>query len=158
MTPGGSGIPRGVGAVLLAYLALIGIILGGFTVLWKTTTLDDLFEDGSFVPRTFVVVFSLVLGAFAAFVAGYLCAGVAGSRRPAYVFAGIIGALGLITLCFSLTAAKPEPRPRTGSETLEEVQVQAEAMKPIASKLAEPAVGVVGILLGARWKLRSSRL
>ncbi len=120
--------------------SILAILAGYVTiVLGVTSTLAILFfaardafpgEPGPFRGPTWILVVELVAGFACAVLGGYVCALVARRRELAHglVLCAIMLVLGLVS---------------AGAES---------GMKPTWSSVALPVVGVLGVLLGARWR------
>ncbi|CAN5355065.1 hypothetical protein BH11PLA2_BH11PLA2_19820 [soil metagenome] len=141
-----------LGGLLLGFTVFYGLVLVSFTAIQKSLTPDQLFEPATFVPSDLMKALSPIVIAIAAILGGFTCAFIAGSRQPAYAFAGVLGALGVITILFTLTSAPNVPKPRLGDETPEVMMDQAQAHKPSFAIILEPVLAVAGVLFGSRLK------
>jgi len=144
-----SSLFRAFAGVLLGYVALAsaGLLISKAT--FSAFTTDELFEPANFVPRPLFIAITIVAALVVASLAGWLCRFVAERRRPALVFAAIVGILSFFMALIAISVPNDSPDPRLGGEAMELVQRQMIAQQPRWLTLLQPLLLVLGILAGS---------
>ena len=114
---------RAISSVVVGYVAMFAAIFLAFSGLYLLLGQDLSFQPGSYEPSVLWTVVSFALGVGAAALGGYVCAWIA------------------------RTAATPA-EPRTGE--VGNLDAMMKAKQPAWVAVANPFVGLAGVLLGSR--------
>ena len=145
---------RNVGAVILGYVVMFAVVFVTFSIAFLMMGTTGAFEEGSYDVTVLWLIISFALGLIAAVAGGFACAAVAKGSRAPLALAGLVLVLGLLMALPVLTASDDgQPDPREADVSTYDAMQQAK--QPPWVTLANPFVGVVGVLLGA--KLRPGR-
>jgi hypothetical protein len=106
------------------------------------------FQPGSYEPSILWTVVSFALGLGAAILGGYVCALIARTAMPPKVLAGVVLVIGLLSAIPVLMAAATPADARTGE--VGNLDAMMKAKQPAWVAVANPFVGLVGVLLGGR--------
>lgn len=98
-------------------------------------------------------VVSFAFGMGAAVLGGSVCARIARTEKPPKVLAGVVLVIGLLSAIPVLMAAETPAEARTGE--VGNLDAMMKAKQPPWVALANPFVGLVGVLIGSR--LRRAR-
>jgi hypothetical protein len=139
---------RAVISVVVGYVAMFAALFLAFSGLYLLLGQDLSFRPGSYEPSVLWTVASFALGAGAAVLGGYVCARVARAATPPRVLAGVVLAIGLLSAVPVLTAAATPAEARTGE--VGNLDAMTRAKQPAWVAVANPFVGLAGVLLGAR--------
>jgi hypothetical protein len=139
---------RAVISVVVGYVAMFAAIFLAFSGLYLLLGQDLSFRPGSYEPSVLWTVASFALGAGAAVLGGYVCARIARAATPPKVLAGVVLVVGLLSAIPVLTAAATPAEARTGE--VGNLEAMMRAKQPAWVAVANPFVGLVGVLLGAR--------
>ena len=145
---------RNIGAVILGYVVMFAGVLVTFSIAFLMMGTTGAFEEGSYDVTVLWLIISFALGLIAAVAGGFACAAVAKGSRAPLALAGLVLVLGLLMALPVLTASDDgQPDPREADVSTYDAMQQAK--QPPWVTLANPFVGVVGVLLGS--KLRAGR-
>jgi hypothetical protein len=111
------------------------------------------FQPGSYEPSTLWTAVSFVLGVLAAILGRYVTALIARTTTPPKVLAGVVLVVGLLSAIPVVAAGSGTAEARTGE--VGNLDAMMKAKQPVWVALANPFVGAVGVVLGAR--LRRAR-
>lgn len=138
---------RAIGAVVVGYLTMFVIVFTVLTGAYLALGTDGAFQPGTYnVSSTWVVVW-FVAGFAAAIAGGYVCVSVARRPKPAFVLAGVVFVLGILsTLPKILDATEQKER---GAE-VSNFDAMMQAREPTWMLLMNPIIGAFGVLVGAR--------
>jgi hypothetical protein len=141
---------RSILGVILGYLAMFLIVMGGLTVAYLALGADRAFQPGTYeVTTTWLAVWAPV-SIVAAIVGGVVCAKVSAHRTPAtVVLAGLVLVLGALTAAAQIRAEAPtgDAAVRTGDTP--NLEAMTSARSPDWIHIANPLIGAVGVLIGA---------
>ncbi len=141
---------RNIGAAVLGYVAMFAIVFVLLSLTWVAMGPDGAFRPGVWEVSGGWIVSTIVIGLLAAMGGGWLAARV-GTGGQAVLL------LIVIILVMSVLSAFPEgeavagPRPGTVSMT----DAMTQARPPTWLMWLNPVLGIVGVLLGARWGRRA---
>lgn len=138
---------RAVASVVVGYVVMFATIFLTFSGLYLILGQERSFQPESYEPSVLWTVVSFALGIGAAVVGGVVAAGIARSATPPKVLAGLVLVIGLLSAAVVLTAETPAVA-RTGE--VGNLDAMTKARQPAWVALANPFVGFVGVLLGAR--------
>lgn len=139
---------RAIVSVVLGYVAMFATIFLAFSGLYLLMGQDLSFRPGSYEPSVLWTVVSFALGAGAAALGGYVCARIARAATPPKVLAGLVLAIGLLSAIPVLMAAATPAEARAGE--VGNLDAMMKAKQPAWVAVANPFVGLAGVLLGAR--------
>ena len=139
---------RAIVSVVVGYVAMFAAIFLAFSGLYLLLGQDLSFRPGSYEPSLLWTVVSFALGAGAAVLGGYVCAGIARAATPPTVLAGVVLAVGLLSAVPVLMAAATPAEARTGE--VGNLDAMTKAKQPAWVAVANPFVGLAGVLLGGR--------
>ena len=139
---------RAILSVVVGYVAMFATIFLAFSGLYLLLGQDLSFRPGSYEPSVLWTVASFALGVGAAALGGYACARIARMATPPKVLAGVVLVIGLLSAIPALMAAATPAEPRTGE--VGNLDAMMKAKQPAWVAVANPFVGLAGVLLGAR--------
>ncbi|HYH66748.1 MAG TPA: hypothetical protein VD866_18790 [Urbifossiella sp.] len=139
---------RAIVGVVLGYVVMFATLFLLFSGLYLVLGQERSFEPGSYEPSLLWTVVSFALGAVAAVVGGYVCARIARAATPPKVLAGLVLVIGLVFAVPVLRAASTPAEERTGD--VGNLDAMMKAKQPAWVALANPFLGFVGVLVGAR--------
>jgi hypothetical protein len=139
---------RAILSVVVGYVAMFAAIFLAFSGLYLLLGQDLSFQPGSYEPSVLWPVVSFALGVAAAVFGGYVCARIARTPTPPKVLAGLVLVIGLLSAIPVLMAAATPAEARTGE--VGNLDAMMKAKQPVRVAVANPFVGLVGVLLGAR--------
>ena len=139
---------RAILSVVVGYVAMFAAIFLTFSGLYLLMGQDLSFRPGSYEPSILWTVVSFALGVGAAVLGGYLCAWIARKATPPKVLAAVVLVIGLLSAIPVLTAAATPAETRPGE--VGNLDAMMRAKQPAWVAVANPFVGLAGVLLGAR--------
>jgi hypothetical protein len=143
---------RAIVSVVVGYVAMFATIFLAFSGLYLLLGQDLSFRPDTYEPSVLWTVVSFVLGVGAAVLGGYVCARIARTAKPPKVLAGVVLVIGLLSAVPVLMASSTPAVARSGD--VENLEAMTKAKQPAWVALANPFVGLVGILIGARLRQR----
>jgi hypothetical protein len=144
---------RAIVSVVVGYVVMFAAIFLTFSGLYYLLGQDRSFRLDSYEPSILWTVVSFALGILAALLGGYVCVRIARRPTPPKVLAGLVLVIGLLSAIPVLMAAETPPEARTGE--VGNMDAMTKAKQPAWVALANPFVGLFGVLIGAR--LRRAR-
>ena len=139
---------RSIVSVVAGYVVMFATIFLAFTGLYLLLGQDLSFRPDTYEPSVLWLVVSFALGLAAAVLGGCTCAWIARTATPPKVLAGVVLVIGLLSAVPVLTAAATPAEARTGE--VGNLDAMMKAKQPAWVAVANPVVGLVGVLLGAR--------
>jgi hypothetical protein len=139
---------RAILSVVVGYAAMFAAIFLAFSGLYLLLGQDLSFRPGSYEPSMLWTAVSFALGAGAAILGGYVCAWFARTTTPPKVLAGVVLVVGLLSAVPVLMSVAGPAETRTGE--VGNLDAMMKAKQPAWVALANPFVGLAGVLLGAR--------
>ena len=139
---------RAIAGVVVGYVAMFAAMFLAFSGLYLLLGQDLSFRPGSYEPSLLWTVVSFALGVGAAVLGGYVCAWVARTATPPKVLAGVVLVIGLVSAVPVLMAAATPAETRAGE--VGNLEAMMKAKQPAWVAVANPFVGLAGVLLGAR--------
>ena len=139
---------RAILSVVVGYVTMFAAIFLAFSGLYLLLGQDLSFQPGSYEPSVLWTVASFVLGVLSAILGGYVCARVARTATPPKVLAGVVLVIGLLSAVPVLVAAATPAEARTGE--VGNLDAMMKAKQPAWVAVANPFVGLAGVLVGAR--------
>lgn len=139
---------RAILSVVAGYTAMFLTLFLSFSAAYLAMGTESAFQPGSYEVSFVWIIISFVLGLAAAVIGGWLCAVVSrGSKAPS-VLAGIVLVLGALMVFPVLRANREASPPRTAD--VPNLEAMSKARQPTWIAIANPLLGCVGVLLGAR--------
>ncbi len=138
---------RKILGVIVGYVVMALLVFLTFSVAYLAMGANHAFKPGTYNVSLRWTALSFVLSLIAAIVGGYTCALIARSTRAAQVLAGIVLVLGIIIAIPALTGS--DTRPNTRPADVPNMQAMQSARTPGWVAILNPIVGVVGVLVGA---------
>jgi hypothetical protein len=145
---------RAIVSVVVGYVAMFAAIFLTFSGLYLALGQELSFQPGSYEPSVLWTVVSFALGAGAAILGGYVCARIARTATPPKVLAGVVLVIGLLSAVPVLMAAATPAEARTGE--VGNLDAMMKAKQPAWVAVANPFVGLAGVLLGARLRRQTT--
>lgn len=139
---------RAILSVVVGYVVMFTTIFITFSGLYFVLGQERSFEPGSYDPSLLWDAASFALGIGAAVLGGVVAAGIARSATPPKVLAGLVLVIGLLSAVPVLMAAATLAEARTGD--VGNLDAMMKAKQPAWVAVANPFVGFVGVLVGAR--------
>jgi len=144
---------RAILGVILGYAVMFVIVAVGLTVAFIVLGNDKAFQPGTFDITPLWAGVMMGVGIVAAVIGGVACALIAkrGSKAPIglAVFVLIMGALSAV-----MAMGAEDPGART--EDVSNMDAAMKAQQPMWTLVANPVVGVIGVLVGAKLTGRGS--
>jgi len=140
---------RAVAGVILGYLVMAILVFGSFSVAYLAMGSERAMMPGSYEVTALWIMVSIVLSLGAAIIGGITCAAVSrGGKAPLYLV-GLVLVLGLSMALPALkTSRNAEAMVRAGS--VGNFEAMKNAHQPDWLTLANPFLGALGVLVGAR--------
>lgn len=139
---------RSISSVVIGYAVMFAAIFLTFSGLYFLLGQELSFQPGTYDPSMLWTVVSFVLGMGAAILGGYVCARIARTATAPKVLAGVVLVIGLLSAVPVLMAAATPAEARTGK--VGNLDAMMKAKQPAWVAVANPFVGLVGVLLGGR--------
>ena len=139
---------RAILSVVVGYLVMFATIFLTFSGLYLLLGQELSFQPDSYDPSVLWTVVSFALGVGAAVLGGYVCVRIARTATPPKVLAGAVLVIGLVFAVPVLLAASKPAETRTGE--VGNLDAMMKAKQPAWVAVANPFVGLVGVLLGGR--------
>ncbi|HEX4607850.1 MAG TPA: hypothetical protein VH092_06575 [Urbifossiella sp.] len=127
---------------------MFAAIFFAFSGLYLLLGQDLSFRPDSYEPSVLWTVVSFALGMGAAVLGGYVCARIARKPTPPKVLAWVVLVIGLLSAVPVLMAAATPAEARSGE--VGNLDAMMKAKQPAWVAVANPFVGLAGVLLGAR--------
>lgn len=144
---------RSILSVVVGYVTMAVVLIGSFTAAYLIMGADRAFEPGVYDVTTTWLALSLVVGLIAAIIGGLVCASIAKRGSPVpKALAIVVLILGGAMAGFALSGAREDPGPRVGE--VSNADAMNKAQQPTWTYIANPVVGVVGVLIGAGLRKR----
>jgi xanthosine utilization system XapX-like protein len=139
---------RAIVGVLVGYVAMFAAIFLAFSGLYLILGQERSFRPGSYEPSILWTAVSFALGIGAAILGGFVCARIARTTTPPNVLAGLVFGIGILSAIPVVMAASTPAEARTGD--VGNLDAMMKAKQPAWVAVANPFVGLAGVLLGAR--------
>ena len=139
---------RAIISVVVGYVTMFAAIFLAFSGLYLLMGQDLSFRPGSYEPSMLWTVVSFALGMGAAVLGGCVCAWIARTATPPKVLAGVVLVIGLLSAIPVLMAASTPAEARTGE--VGNLDAMMKAKQPAWVAVANPFVGLMGVLVGSR--------
>ena len=150
----GADMGRAILSVVVGYVAMFAAIFLTFSGLYLLLGQELSFQPGSYEPSMLWTSASFALGMGAAILGGYVCARIARTTTPPKVLAGVVLVIGLLSAVPVLMAAAAPAETRTGE--VGNLDAMMKAKQPAWVAVANPFVGLAGVLLGARLRRQTA--
>ena len=139
---------RAILGVIVGYIAMVAIVFICLTVAYMALGADKVYEPMLYdVSMTWIIV-SLVVGLVASIVGGLVCALIGKGTRAPIALVVVVIALGGVGVAFEAAKERPAiPPARGGDVTM--FEAMQHTRQPLWVAIANPIVGVVGVLIGA---------
>ena len=138
---------RKILAMICSYAALSIVVLATMAAAFMILGVDRAHEPGSYSPSLVWCVLSLVIGAVASFVGGWLCSRITRDGSTFYWVIGLILVFGVLEVIrISNLPRVVEPR---GPDVDLSTAVQ-KSITPLWVLIASPLIGAVGAFIGGR--------
>ena len=139
---------RAILSVVVGYAVMFVAIFFAFSGLYLVMGQELSFQPSSYEPSMLWTVVSFVLGVGAAILGGFVCAWIARRATPPKVLAGVVLVIGLLSAIPVLMAAPTQAAERTGD--VGNLDAMMKAKQPAWVAVANPFVGLAGVLIGGR--------
>ncbi len=139
---------RKVLAVILGYVVLAVIVMGGLTLVYLAMGQDTVFEAGTYEVTGIWMVVWAVVSIVAALAGGFVTAKIGKSKGAVISLIVVIAVLGVANTAYMMSRDTPaEDLIRVGDTPNMEAMTKAQA--PTWMYIVEPLVGVFGAMFGA---------
>lgn len=136
---------RSVIGVVVGFVAMVVLVMVGLFVMWGVLGAEGAFQPASWDASMGWIVGMLASGLVAAIVGGALCKLIARSRRAVTALAVVVALMGCLSLVGQLGREAPEgARPAD----VPFAEAGANAVQPMWVTIANPIIGIVGVLIG----------
>lgn len=139
---------RKILAVVVGLIVMMVIVSAGFTAGVFGLGLDWILEPGRYEATLRWSLIAMVIGLVAAVAGGLVCALVSRSSGAPKVLAACVLVLGVVSAITTIASPRPEAGPRPAGELMADTLKKLEEPKWVA--IANPVVGFVGVVVGAR--------
>jgi hypothetical protein len=140
---------KAFGGIVVGYIAMAILVALLFIGAFLALGVERAFQPDSYEISTLWIAVSMAINFGSAMVGGCVCAAISKSRRACQALAAIVVILGFL-LCLPAIQRSEGPNVRAGEiPSLEAMRLE---VAPIWMHLLNPALGAVGVLLGARMK------
>ena len=147
---------RNTGAVIVGYMVLFAVVFVTFSIAFLMMGTNGAFVEGSYDVTVLWLLVSFVLGLIAAVAGGFVCAAVAKGPRTPLALAGLVLVLGL-SMAVPVLTASGGGQPKTREADVGTLDAMQQAKQPVWVALANPFVGFIGVVIGARLKTGRQR-
>lgn len=141
---------RSIVGVIVGYAVIFIFFFATFTGAYFALGVDRIFQPDSYEVSTLWLVLSAVISLCGSILGGYVCATISRNKRTCRVFAGIV----LIVLILFCIPKMRDEGPHVRAGEVSNIDAMQLTQMPIWVHLLNPALAAVGVLLGARIKLR----
>ena len=142
---------RNVGAVLLGYVVMFAVAFITFSAAFLIVGTNGAFEEGSYDVTILWLIISFLLGLIVAVAGGFTCATIARGSKAPLALAVLVLVVGVL-MALPLLTTSEDVQSETRSADVSTFDAMQKGEQPAWVALANPFIGVVGILLGARLK------
>jgi len=139
---------RKVLAVILGYVVMAIVIMGGLTLLYLALGQDTVFEQGTYEVTGMWIGLWALASVVAAVAGGFVCGKIGKSKGAVISLMVLVAVLGAANTAYMMTRETPaEDLVRVGDTSNMEAMTKAQA--PTWMYIAEPLIGVFGAMFGA---------
>lgn len=138
---------RKILAVICSFAAMYVLIFLTFSGAYMVIGMERTYLPGTYETGSLWNMVSLILGALAAGMAGWMCFRISRNVNTVRVLAAVILILGLIQ-AGSVMASPPSREART--ESMDAIAAMGKTVTPLWLALLNPVVGAVFALMGGR--------
>jgi MFS family permease len=141
---------RNILAVIVGYIAMAILIFVVFTAAYLALGDEGSFKEGSFEVSMQWVIMSIVVGLIAAVLGGITCAKISKHSKGAVMsLAVLVLVLGGLSAIAGLMAERPTGEDAIRGPETSNTEAMMQAQQPAWVLIANPIIGVVGVMLGA---------
>ncbi len=141
---------RNILAVIIGYIAMAIVVMVSLTGAYLLMGADRAFESGTYEITTLWMIVWGIASLVAALVGGVVCAKISKHSRGAVLSLLILtGVLGAANTGVRMSAEAPAPEDQIRTGDTPNVEAMTAAQAPTWVYIAEPIIGVMGILIGA---------
>ncbi len=133
--------------VIVGYVIMALVVLACLSAAYFALGADIAFTEGTYNPSMLWLILMLAVGAVAGVVGGLVCKLITNSTGAIKSLAVVVLVLGGVTAGAALLADKEDPGART--EEVGNFEAMTKAEQPVWTLIANPIVGVFGVLFGA---------
>jgi len=136
---------RTILGVIVGYIVMGVIVMVGLTALYLALGVDFAFREASYEPSIMWILCMFVIGVVAAVVGGMVCRMIGRSETSTAALVAVVLLLGGLSAVLTMSSEAPtEPR----SEEFSSMEAMQQAQTPAWVLIANPIVGVFGVVLG----------
>ncbi|MGQ0628944.1 MAG: hypothetical protein ACT4PL_12700 [Phycisphaerales bacterium] len=144
---------RAVLSVILAYLAMVVVVMIGNSAAYFALGVDRVFEPGNFTPTMWWIGATIVVGMVSALVGGVVCAAIAKKPTPPKVLAVLVLVLaclgGVAQMLLPQQAEQPVREPGVSM-----IEAASKTHAPVWYNFAIGVIGFVGVMIGSQFSKR----
>ncbi len=144
---------RIIGAVVAGYFVMVGVVFVLFSAAYLAMGTESAFKPGSYEPSSLWIFIMFIGGFVAALVGGWVCAKIARNPQGPKWLAVLVIVLGILVAIPSLIAT---PRKDSRPAGLSNWDAMNNAQTPSWVALANPVIGVAGVLIGGRRRIEGT--
>jgi hypothetical protein len=140
---------RVIGGVIAGYVVMFIVVFVLLTGAYLGLGADRAFEEASFTPSMTWLGLMFVVGLVAAIIGGVVCAAIAPNTRAPVALVVVVLVLGAAS---AIPAFMPPDadQPTVRSGDLSNMDAMMSARTPAWVAIANPVIGAIGVMLGAR--------
>lgn len=140
---------RTILAVVLGYVVMAVVVMGGLTGAYLGMGADGAFEAGAYQVTTMWIVVMSAVGLVAAMIGGFVCAKIGKSKGAVLGLLGLIVVLGAVQVVFVAMAEEPLPEDKIRTADVDSMEAMMRAEKSVGLAALDPIIGVIGVFIGA---------
>lgn len=138
---------RVIGAAIVGYLVIFGIVFFLFSGAYLALGPDRAFQPGTYDVSMLWNALSIVLGFVAAVVGGMVAMRIARDSRGPKALAALVLILGI---AFAIPVMQQPASSEARTAEVGNLEAMGKARQPVWAALLSPVLGVVGVLVGGR--------
>lgn len=140
---------RKILAVILGYIAMVIVVMGGLTGAYLAMGPDRAFEAGTYdITPLWMIVWGVV-SVVAAIAGGFVCVKIGKTKGAVQSLILLVVLLGALNAFAVMKAEAPPPEDQIRLGDTPNLEAMAKAQSPMWVHIANPFIGVIGVMVGA---------
>ena len=142
---------RIIGSVIAAYVTMFAIVFVLMSLAWLALGASGAFQVGSWDVSGSWLVVSVIVGLAAAISGGMVSVGISQDRRALQALIGLIIVMGALSAWPAIAGAGEAMVSSARPDTVSMFDAMSNIRQPVWVALLNPVLGIVGVIIGARW-------